>query len=290
MAREDQFSRLVLAAEPRPFWLDQPGAPPAREPLRGEAAADLVVIGAGFTGLWTALLAKESDPERSVVLVEGHRIGWAASGRNGGFCDASLTHGAANGRERFPGEFATLQRLGAENLDAIQIALDRHGIDCEFERTGSIAVATEDYQVDKLRDVAEDDGVAFLDASAMRAEVNSPTYLAGVWDKQGTALVQPARLAWGLAAACERLGVAYPRGHARHRPGQRRGRRERPHPGRGAAGRPGGPGHERVSRAAAPAAALHRAGLRLRPGDRAAQRGAAGRDRLAQPAGHRRFG
>ena len=77
---QDQFSRLVLAAEPRPFWLDQPGAPPAREPLRGEAAADLVVIGAGFTGLWTALLAKESDPERSVVLVEGHRVGWAASG------------------------------------------------------------------------------------------------------------------------------------------------------------------------------------------------------------------
>ena len=203
MAREDQFSRLVLAAEPRPFWLDQPGAPPAGEPLRGEAAADLVVIGGGFTGLWTALLAKESDPERSVVLVEGHRVGWAASGRNGGFCDASLTHGAANGRERFPGEFATLQRLGAQNLDAIQIALDRHGIDCEFERTGSVAVATEDYQVDRLRDA---DGT-FLDTGAMRAEVSSPTYLAGVWDKQGTAMVQPARLAWGLAAACERLGV-----------------------------------------------------------------------------------
>ncbi len=205
--REEQFSRLVMAAEPRPFWLDQPGAPPAREPLRGEAAADLVVIGGGFTGLWTALLAKESDPERSVVLAEGHRVGWAASGRNGGFCDASLTHGAANGRERFPAEFATLQRLGAENLDAIQIALDRHSIDCEFERTGSIAVATEDYQVDGLREAAEHDGAVFLDAGAMRAEVDSPTYLAGAWDEQGTAMVQPARLAWGLAAASERLGV-----------------------------------------------------------------------------------
>jgi glycine/D-amino acid oxidase-like deaminating enzyme len=201
--REGQFSRLVMAAEPRPFWLDQPGAPPAREPLRGATAADLVVIGGGFTGLWTALLAKESDPERSVVLVEGHRVGWAASGRNGGFCDASLTHGAVNGRKRFPAEFATLQRLGAENLDAIQIALDRHGIDCDFERTGSIAVATEEYQVDGLRAA---DGT-FLDTDAVRAEVNSPTYLAGVWDKQGTALVQPARLARGLAAACERLGV-----------------------------------------------------------------------------------
>jgi glycine/D-amino acid oxidase-like deaminating enzyme len=142
-----------------------------------------------------------------VVLAEGNRVGWAASGRNGGFCDASLTHGAANGRERFGAEFATLQRLGAENLDAIQIALDRHGIDCEFERTGSITVATEEYQVDGLREAAADDGTAFLDAAAVRAEVNSPSYLAGVWDKQGTAMVHPARLAWGLAAACERLGV-----------------------------------------------------------------------------------
>jgi hypothetical protein len=86
-----------MAAEPRPFWLDQPGAPPARAPLRGEAAGDLVVIGGGFTGLWTALLAKESFPERSVVLVEGHRVGWAASGRNGGFCDASGPAGSAPG-------------------------------------------------------------------------------------------------------------------------------------------------------------------------------------------------
>jgi len=207
MTAEEQFIRLVTAAEPRPFWLDQPDAPPARAPLHGEAAADLVVVGGGFTGLWTALLARELYPERSVVLAEGNRVGWAASGRNGGFCDASLTHGAANGRERFGAEFATLQRLGAENLDAIQIALDRHGIDCEFERTGSITVATEDYQVDGLREAAADDGTAFLDAAAVRAEVNSPSYLAGVWDKQGTAMVHPARLAWGLAAACERLGV-----------------------------------------------------------------------------------
>jgi glycine/D-amino acid oxidase-like deaminating enzyme len=97
--------------------------------------------------LWAALLSKELYPERSVVLLEGRRVGWAASGRNGGFCDASLTHGAVNGRERFPAEFAALQRLGAENLDAIEAALARHGIDCDFERTGTIAVATEEYQV-----------------------------------------------------------------------------------------------------------------------------------------------
>ncbi len=206
-ARLEELTRLVMAAKPAPFWLDQPGAPPARQPLRGDLACDLAVIGGGFTGLWAALLAKEANPGRSVVLVEGSRVGWAASGRNGGFCDASLTHGAANGRERFPAEFGTLQRLGAENLDAIEAAVGRYGIDCDFERTGSVSVATEEYQVAGLRESAAADGVTFLDAEAMQAEVNSPGYLAGTWDKAGTAMIQPARLAWGLAAACEQIGV-----------------------------------------------------------------------------------
>jgi hypothetical protein len=195
--RHEELTRLVMAAVPTPFWLDRPDAPPAREPLRGEESCDLAVVGGGFSGLWAALLAKEANPGRSVVLVEGNRVGWGASGRNGGFCEASLTHGAANGRKRFGDEFGTLQRLGMENLDAIEAAIGRYGIDCDFERAGSIIVATEDYQVTDLRAVA---GTTFLDAEAVRAEVNSPTYLAGSWDKEGSAGVQPARLAWGLAA------------------------------------------------------------------------------------------
>jgi glycine/D-amino acid oxidase-like deaminating enzyme len=209
-ARLEELTRLVTAAQPTPFWLDSRDAPSARSSLRGEVSCDLAVVGGGFGGLWAALLAKEANPGRSVVLIEGNRIGWAASGRNGGFCDASLTHGAANGRERFPAEFETLQRLGAENLDAIEAATGRYGIDCEFERTGTLTVATEDYQVDELRaaDAADSgNGAKFLDAAAVRAEVNSPTYLAGSWDATGTAMVHPAKLAWGLAAACERIGV-----------------------------------------------------------------------------------
>ena len=204
---ETELARLVTAAKPKSFWLDRPDAPPARKPLRGDLTCDLAVIGGGFTGLWTALLAKQANPGRSVVVVEGNRVGWAASGRNGGFCDASLTHGAANGRERFGDEFATLQRLGEQNLTAIQTAVGELGIDCGFERTGTLEVATEEYQVVELREAAELDGSTFLDAAAVRAEVNSPTYLAGAWDAERTALVDPARLAWGLAAACERIGV-----------------------------------------------------------------------------------
>ena len=200
--RAEELGRLVTAARAKPVWLDRPDAPPARPPVRGDLACDLVVIGGGFTGLWTALLAKEANPGRSVTVIEGNRVGWAASGRNGGFCDASLTHGAANGLERFPAEFDTLQRLGAENLDAIEATVRKYGIDCDFERTGSIAVATEEHQVEELRQAG-----TFLDTEAMRAQVNSPTYLAGSWDRDGTAMISPAKLAWGLAAACERIGV-----------------------------------------------------------------------------------
>jgi glycine/D-amino acid oxidase-like deaminating enzyme len=194
-------------AEPRVYWLDTPDRPGSRPALQASTRTNLAVVGGGFTGLWTALLAKERDPGRDVVLLEGERIGWAASGRNGGFCAASLTHGEANGRERFPDEYPTLERMGLENLDAIEATVARYGIACDFRRTGSLDVATEDYQVDALREVAAGGGGEFLDEDAVRAELRSPTYRAGMWDRRGTALVDPAALAWGLAAAAEAAGV-----------------------------------------------------------------------------------
>ena len=125
----------------RPFWLDDAGPRARVAPLRGSASADLAIVGGGFLGLWTAILAKERDPARRVVLLEGEQVGWAASGRNGGFCEASLTHGEENGARRWPEELARLDALGRRNLDEIAQAVERYGIDCDFERTGVMAVA-----------------------------------------------------------------------------------------------------------------------------------------------------
>jgi glycine/D-amino acid oxidase-like deaminating enzyme len=198
----------LVEAAPTPYWLDRPDRPPARPAYDMSGTADLCVVGGGFSGLWTAILAKERDPSRDVVLLEGNRVGWAASGRNGGFCAASLTHGHANGAVRWPDEIQTLDRLGRENLDAIEETLKRHGIDCGFERTGTITVATEPHQLEWLREMVEEHPDArYLDADAMRAEVDSPTFLGGVVEPHDTALVDPAELAWGLAAAAESLGV-----------------------------------------------------------------------------------
>ncbi|MGW2918923.1 NAD(P)/FAD-dependent oxidoreductase [Streptomyces angustmyceticus] len=200
-------------AEPTPFWLADKDRPAARPALVGDETCDLLVVGGGYSGLWTALIAKERDPERDVVLIEGAEIGWAASGRNGGFCAASLTHGLGNGLARWPDELATLEALGIRNLDAIGEAVARYDIDCAFERTGEIDIATEPHQVAELKEFAEDaaslglDRHTFLDQDALRAEVASPTFRAGLWDRDGVAMLNPARLAWGLKRACLGLGV-----------------------------------------------------------------------------------
>ncbi|MFJ4965667.1 Gamma-glutamylputrescine oxidoreductase [Streptomyces sp. ADI96-02] len=206
-------ARSIAGAKPVSYWLDDPDRPQALPALTGDEHTGLLVVGGGYSGLWTALLAKERDPDRDVVLIEAREVGWAASGRNGGFCAASLTHGLANGVERWPGEIAKLEELGHRNLDAIEAAVARYGIDCAFERTGEIDVATEPHQLAELREWHEEiqklgiTGVDLLDRDAVRAEVDSPTFLGGLWDRRGVAMLHPARLAWGLKRACRELGV-----------------------------------------------------------------------------------
>ncbi len=135
------------------------------------------------------------------LVREARELGWAASGRNGGFCEASLTHGEKNGLRRWPEEYDTLYRMGIENLDEMAATLEKYGIDCDFERTGEIVVAVEPHQV------AELEGEGFLNQQQMRAEVNSPTFLAGHWDGSDTAMLNPAKLVFGLARVATALGV-----------------------------------------------------------------------------------
>jgi glycine/D-amino acid oxidase-like deaminating enzyme len=194
------------AASSTPFWLDDASRPDPRATLLGTVSCDLVVVGGGYSGLWTAVLAKRREPERSVVLLEAETVGWAASGRNGGFCEASLTHGPANGLDRFPDEFELLEELGRRNLNELIDDVSEFGIDCHLERSGQLSVATEEYQVAPLREEAEHGRGTFLDRQAVRAEVASPTYRAGLWTRD-TVLVHPAKLAWGLADTAERVGV-----------------------------------------------------------------------------------
>lgn len=189
------------------FWTDDVAGSAAKYPkLDGPQRVDDAVVGGGYAGLWTAIKLKTEHPERRVVLLEAMRIGWAASGRNGGFCEASISHGEANAVSRWPDEADELHRIGMKNLDEIERFVTENGLDAEFERTGVLAVANEPHQVDWLGESDDADTVT-LDAEGARKRINSPTFLGADFSSRENAIVHPAKLAAELARHAAEIGV-----------------------------------------------------------------------------------
>ena len=208
----DADRRAFAEASETPFWLDSPERPAPRAPLAGGGETELAIVGGGLSGLWAALLAKQRDPGRDVVVVDAGELAGAASGRNGGFMVSFLTHGIENGAARFPEEMQTLERLGVENFTATCAEIQRLGIDCGLELSGDLDVAVEPHELEWLAESAAElarhgHTAELLDRDQVRAEIASPLFEGGLWRRTGAALVDPARLGWGLARAAEELGV-----------------------------------------------------------------------------------
>ncbi len=197
---------------PRVFWTDRPDRPSARPALQGSVEADLVIVGAGYSGLWAALQAADEAPGRSIVVLEAEVCGDGASSRNGGFCNSSLTHGVEQGASLWPNEIQGIVGLGRQNFDQMMADIDRYDIDCGAYLCAALDGATEEWQMEELHASIEiqqavGNDVEMHDEDEMRRRLNSPTFIGGRSRYNHHALVDPARLVWGLAAAAERVGV-----------------------------------------------------------------------------------
>ncbi|HTW20220.1 MAG TPA: FAD-dependent oxidoreductase [Mycobacteriales bacterium] len=193
------------------YWLDRDLSDP-RPPLTGDGHADIVIIGAGFTGLWTAIELLERAQPLSVVICDADVVGYGASGRNGGFLDPSLTHGLLNGIKHFPDEIAHLDVLGVENYSRMTKAFADYGIDADYEPVGNIEVATRRHEVDGLAEWADAERqyghrAEILDRDQTRELLNSPIVLGAVKRPDAGGVLDPAKLCHGLARAAEGLGA-----------------------------------------------------------------------------------
>jgi len=196
------------------YWLHEAGGSAATEPLEGDVRADVVVVGGGYTGLWTACTIHDQAPDARVVVLEAAACGEGPSGRNAGFTN-SLWHHVAELAERF-GDHAALAlcREADRSVDAIGAWAQERGIDVWYRQAGHLKAAASPAQegrwtpsVRGCERLGEAGRYVELDADEVERRCSSPRLAAGAL-MPGSATVQPARLALGLRDAAVGAGVA----------------------------------------------------------------------------------
>ena len=195
------------------FWLSTAPYEPSA-PLTGEISVDVAVIGGGFTGLSTALHLREAG-QHEVAVLESEVVGFGASGRNAGFGMTLFGLTLSVTKWRFGAEKATEAHHYMERaVDYLGEIVERYGIDCEYERPGFLRVATSPAYVKRIQHeiaLAKSlgiEGIEWLTAPEVAERVKSPSYL-GAWWEPRCALINPAKLAWGLKRAGEAKGVKF---------------------------------------------------------------------------------
>jgi glycine/D-amino acid oxidase-like deaminating enzyme len=198
------------------WWRSVGGPPPARPPLEGRAEADVAIVGGGYTGLWTAYYLKRAEPSLRVTVLEGERVGFGASGRNGGwvsgfFSGPPRVYASAGSPG---GGYEALQREMFDTVDEVARFLAEHGADADFHKGGHLTVALDDAQAQRLRAQVEQgrahglDGrdLSELDNEALARRLRVRGARAGSFSPH-VARVHPVKLVLALAEAAQRLGV-----------------------------------------------------------------------------------
>ncbi|MER5700881.1 FAD-binding oxidoreductase [Micromonospora sp. NPDC002296] len=198
------------------YWLstvDEPLTP--RPPLGGDADADVVIVGAGYTGLWTAYYLAVADPALRITVLEREIAGFGASGRNGGWCSALFpTSLPALARRHGRDAALRMQRAMQETVREVGRVVAAEGIDCDWQLGGTVLLARSKAQLGRARaEVAEarahgldPEDLVLLDAAEAAARCAAEGVRGGTYTPH-CAVVHPARLVRGLARAVERRGV-----------------------------------------------------------------------------------
>lgn len=206
---------LLAHAKQTPLWWDELPPRPERQSLEGDRDADVVIVGAGFTGLWTAYYLKRLAPDLVVVVLEREHVGFGASGRNGGWCHPELPLGLATLAHRY-GRDAGLrfQHAAVDAVAEVGRVTTAEGIDCHFELGGRLLLARSALQARRARaDVEHDHALGLTEDDVSYLTADEARGLTGMSDVHGGSLMrhaaalQPALLVHGLARAAERLGV-----------------------------------------------------------------------------------
>jgi glycine/D-amino acid oxidase-like deaminating enzyme len=201
----------------RSLWLDGLPEPLMPRPsLPGDVDVDVAIVGAGFTGLWTAYYLKRLQPDLRVAVIEREIAGFGPSGRNGGWVSAGVA-GSAKVYAREGGKDGVLraERETHRTVEEIGRVAGAEGIDCGFIHAGALFVATSTPQLQRLKEKLrasrelglDDDDLRFLEPQEVSKRVSVDGCLAATFSPHA-ARIDPARLVRGLAEACERLGVA----------------------------------------------------------------------------------
>lgn len=194
------------------FWLAQ-RPPTPHTVLTGHHDAEVVVVGAGLTGLWTALFLRELRPQLDVAVIEQGGAAYGASGRNAGMVAETIDHTHGLAIQHFgEDEARQLAQLGRENLEEMFAYLRRHGVDCDFEPSGRMLVALTPGHLAALRENLDDAarvGVTdyrLLDREETQAELRSPLYQGGLLIPAGGVL-DPVKLVDGLRRIALAQGI-----------------------------------------------------------------------------------
>ncbi|MFD3404698.1 NAD(P)/FAD-dependent oxidoreductase [Kribbella sp. NPDC058693] len=199
---------------PLNLW-SAPDPLPERPGLAGDRQADVVIVGAGYTGLWTAYYLAKADPSLRIFVLEAQTAGFGASGRNGGWCSA-LFPVSSKRLAALPGSSREaaieLHRAMQASVNEVGLVSAAEGIDCDYHKGGTVVLARTRVQLARAR--AEVDAAAewgpgdlqFLTPDEVAAKVRATKVLGATFTPH-CAAIHPGKLVRGLAAAVERLGV-----------------------------------------------------------------------------------